>query len=112
MIENDHVVLWGRCLHLIRDNVPETTFKTWFEPIVPLKYEDKALTIGVPSPFFYEFLEEKFVDLLRAALYKEIGEGTQLMYCILTDKTNEEDCISWLKSCKVFDFSLEFFWTM
>ena len=77
MIENDHVVLWGRCLNLIRDNVPETTFKTWFEPIVPLKYEDKALTIGVPSPFFYEFLEEKFVDLLRAALYKEIGEGTQ-----------------------------------
>ena len=88
MIENDHVVLWGRCLNIIRDNVPETTFKTWFEPIVPLKYEDKALTIGVPSPFFYEFLEEKFVDLLRAALYKEIGEGTQLMYCILTDKTN------------------------
>ena len=37
MIENDHVVLWGRCLNLIRDNVPETTFKTWFEPIVRLK---------------------------------------------------------------------------
>ena len=88
MIENDHVVLWNRCLNIIRDNVPDTTYKTWFEPIVPLKYEDHALTIGVPSPFFYEFLEEKFVDLLRAALYKEIGEGTQLMYCILTDKTN------------------------
>ena len=24
--------------------------------------------------------------------------------------SDEEDCISWLKSCKVFDFSLEFFW--
>ena len=66
MIENDHVVLWNRCLNIIRDNVPDTTYKTWFEPIVPLKYEDHALTIGVPSPFFYEFLEEKFVDLLRA----------------------------------------------
>ncbi len=88
MIENDPVVLWKRCLSIIRDNVPETTYRTWFEPIVPLKYEDKAMTIGVPSPFFYEFLEEKFVDLLRAALYKEIGEGTQLMYCVLTDKTN------------------------
>ena len=88
MIENDYVALWNRCLQVIRDNVPETTFKTWFEPIVPLKYENKALTIGVPSPFFYEFLEEKFVDLLRSVLYKEIGEGTQLMYSILTDKTN------------------------
>ena len=54
MIENEHVELWNRCLHVIRDNVPETTFDTWFKPIVPLKYEDKALTIGIPSPFFYE----------------------------------------------------------
>ena len=57
MIENDYVNLWNHCLQMIHDNVPETTFKTWFEPIVPLEYEDKALTIGVPSPFFYEFLE-------------------------------------------------------
>ena len=71
MMENKHVELWDRCLQVIHDNVPETTFKTWFEPIVPLKFEDKALTIGVPSPFFYEFLEEKFADLLRATLNKE-----------------------------------------
>ena len=88
MIENDYVGLWKRCLQMIHDNVPETTFKTWFEPIVPLKYEEKALTIGVPSPFFYEFLEEKFADLLRATLNKQIGEGTRLMYSVLTDKTN------------------------
>jgi chromosomal replication initiator protein len=74
---------------MIHDNVPETTFKTWFEPIVPLKYEDKALTIGVPSPFFYEFLEDKFAELLRATLNKQIGEGTRLMYSVLTDKTNQ-----------------------
>ena len=88
MIENDYVGLWKRCLQMIHDNVPETTFKTWFEPIVPLKYEEKALTIGVPSPFFYEFLEEKFADLLRATLNKQNGEGTRLMYSVLTDKTN------------------------
>ena len=88
MIENEYVGLWNRCLQMIHDNVPETTFKTWFEPIVPLKYEEKALTIGVPSPFFYEFLEEKFADLLRATLNKQIGEGTRLMYSVLTDKTN------------------------
>ena len=89
MIENDYVGLWKRCLQMIHDNVPETTFKTWFEPIVPLKYEDKALTIGVPSPFFYEFLEDKFAELLRATLNKQIGEGSRLMYSVLTDKTNQ-----------------------
>ena len=88
MIENEHVELWNRCLNVIRDNVPETTFDTWFKPIVALKYEDKALTIGIPSPFFYEILEAKFTGLLRTALNKEIGEGTQLMYSVVTDKTN------------------------
>lgn len=88
MNEIDPIVLWNRCLHFIKDNVPEKQFKIWFEPIVPLKYENQALTIGVPSPFFYEYLEEKFVDLLRTAIYKEIGEGTELMYSVLTDKAN------------------------
>lgn len=88
MIEKNHVALWNRCLRVIRDNVSESAYNTWFVPIVPLKYEDNALTVQVPSQFFYEFLEDKFVELLRATLYKEIGEGTKLMYDILTDKTN------------------------
>lgn len=37
MIESDHVGLWNGCLKVIRDNVPETTFKTWFVPIIPMK---------------------------------------------------------------------------
>ena len=78
MIESDHVGLWNRCLKVIRDNVPETTFNTWFAPIVPLKYENKALTVQVPSQFFYEFLEEKF------------GEGTKLMYRVIVDNSSQK----------------------
>jgi chromosomal replication initiator protein len=89
MIELDHVGLWDRCLRIIRDNVPETTFSTWFVPIKPLKYEDKTLTIQVPSQFFYEFIEDKFIDLLRATIYKGIGEGTKLVYNIMVDNSSK-----------------------
>ena len=89
MIENNQaIVLWKRCLNIIKDNVQATAFDMWFKPIVPLKFENKTLTIGVPSPFFYEYLEEHFVDILREVIYKEFGEGTALMYSIMTDKTN------------------------
>ena len=88
MSESSHVGLWNRCLEIIRDNVPESTYKTWFVPIVPLKYEDKTLIVQVPSQFFYEFLEDKFVDLLRKTLYKVIGDGTKLMYNVLVDKSS------------------------
>ncbi|MDR3118393.1 MAG: chromosomal replication initiator protein DnaA [Mediterranea sp.] len=89
MIKSDHVGLWERCLRVIRDNVPETTYNTWFVPIKPLKYTDKTLTLQVPSQFFYEFIEDKFIDLLRATLYKEIGEGTKLMYNVMVDNSSK-----------------------
>lgn len=89
MREFDHVGLWERCLRIIRDNVPETTYNTWFIPIKPLKYKDKTLTLQVPSQFFYEFIEDKFIDLLRATLYKEIGEGTKLIYNVMLDNSSK-----------------------
>lgn len=87
--ETNSIVLWNRCLAFIRDNVQESTFKTWFEPIVPYKYENNTLFVRVPSQFFYEFLDEHFMELLRAALYKEIGQGTRLMYKAVVDQEEE-----------------------
>ena len=79
---------WNNCLEIIRDNVSETTFNTWFADIKPLKFEGNTLTIQVKSNFVYEFLEGNFVDLLRSTLFKVMGNGTQLMYSVLTDKDN------------------------
>lgn len=79
--------LWANCLKVIQDNIPEAAFKTWFLPIVPLSYNDKVFTIQVPSQFFYEYLEDKFVDLLKTTLYREIGNDTILQYRILMENT-------------------------
>ncbi len=73
---------WKRCLTLIKDNLSDTAYKTWFAPIVPLQYEDKVLVLQVPSLFFVEYIEEKYIELLRAAIYREFGVGTQLEYKI------------------------------
>ncbi|MCI5663661.1 MAG: chromosomal replication initiator protein DnaA [Mediterranea sp.] len=86
MSETNHVGLWNRCLEIIRDNVSEQAYKTWFLPIVPMKYADKTLVLQVPSQFFYEHLEEKYVDLLRKTIYRVIGEGTKLMYHVMVVK--------------------------
>lgn len=86
---NQHVnILWENCLKVIKDNVSEVTFKTWFSPIVPLVYENNVFTIQVPSQFFYEYLEDKFVDLLRMTLHREVGKDTILNYRILVENTS------------------------
>ncbi len=78
-----HERVWNNCLNIIKDNVPSISFRTWFEPIVPLKLEEDVLTIQVPSPFFYEYLEEQYIDILRKVLLKELGENAKLEYNVV-----------------------------
>ncbi|MFD2098360.1 chromosomal replication initiator protein DnaA [Flagellimonas iocasae] len=74
--------VWNNCLAFIQDNIQPQAFKTWFEPIKPIKLTDKALSIQVPSKFFYEWLEEHYVKLLKVALTRELGSSAKLIYII------------------------------
>jgi len=78
-----HERIWNNCLDVIKDNVPSISFRTWFEPIVPLKLENDILTIQVPSPFFYEYLEEQYIDILRKVIKKELGSEAKLEYNVV-----------------------------
>ncbi len=80
--------LWNRCLSVIKDNISEASFNTWFAPIIALKYENNVFVLQVPSQFFVEYIEEKFIDLLRMTLYREVGNGTRLEYRVLIDKSS------------------------
>lgn len=82
-----HQTVWNNCLNVIRDNVPSVSFRTWFEPIVPLKLEKNVLTIQVPSPFFYEYLEEQYIDILRKTLRKELGQDAKLEYSVVMENS-------------------------
>jgi chromosomal replication initiator protein len=84
-MNNSHQEIWNNCLNVIKDNVPSISFRTWFEPIIPLKLENNILTIQVPSPFFYEYLEEQYIDILRKTLHKELGQDAKLEYNVVME---------------------------
>ena len=84
--KKNHETVWRDCLNVIKDNVSLQSFKTWFEPINPIKLKDKVLTIQVPSHFFYEWLEEHYIDLLKKVIKKEIGTDAKLEYSIVMDR--------------------------
>lgn len=78
--------VWENCLNFVRDNIQEQAFTTWFSPIRPIKLNKNILTIQVPSKFFYEWLEEHYVKLLKIALQKELGKEAKLIYSIVIDQ--------------------------
>ncbi|HDJ32481.1 MAG TPA: chromosomal replication initiator protein DnaA [Bacteroidetes bacterium] len=87
-MSNKYQLVWENCLKVIRDNVPSISYRTWFEPIIPLKLENNILTIQVPSPFFYEYLEEQYIDLLKKTLRKELGADAKLEYSIVMENNH------------------------
>lgn len=87
-MHTNHQIVWENCLKIIKDNIPAASFRTWFEPIVPLKLEQHVLTIQVPSPFFYEYLEEQYIDILRKTIKKELGSEGKLEYNIVVENSS------------------------
>lgn len=68
---------------VIRDIIPQAAFEAWFKPIVPLSYENNKITVQVPTQFFYEYLEEQYVNVLKMTLNRVFGEGTILKYRVM-----------------------------
>jgi chromosomal replication initiator protein len=80
--------VWSNCLKIIKDIVEWQHFKTWFEPIESVELKGNVLLIQVPSQFFYEYLEEHYVNLLAKTLKRELGKDARLEYRIMVDSGN------------------------
>ena len=83
---SDAETLWARCLEIIRDNVSEQVFKTWFEQIRPQSWDGNQLTVDLPSQFFYEWIEEHYSSLLKKTVQKVLGVKAKLQYQVVVDE--------------------------
>ena len=88
-MNTSHESAWESCLKVIKDNISLQAFKTWFEPIVPVKLDGHILTIQVPSHFFYEWLEQHYITLLRKVIKKELGQDGTLEYSIIMENNTQ-----------------------
>lgn len=79
---------WDKTLTLIRENVSEQQYNTWFKPIAYESFEasTRTLLVQVPSPFVYEYLEENYIDLLSKVLRRTFCDQIRLKYRIVTDQ--------------------------
>ena len=87
-METNPKVLWDNCLCLIKENVTEQQFRTWFAPIVFENYDEdsRTLLVQVPSMYVYEYLEQYYVALLSKVLCRCFGTNVQLNYRVVADK--------------------------
>lgn len=91
LMSSEATAVWNECLRVIEQHVNEQSFSTWFKPINPVKLEGTILTIQVPSQFFYEWLEDNYVQVLKLAIKTTLGQGGKLEYAVVVDKGNSSN---------------------
>tara|TARA_Y100000590_G_scaffold203056_1_gene230408 strand:- start:31 stop:1365 length:1335 start_codon:yes stop_codon:yes gene_type:complete len=77
-----HLKHWGNCLSLIKTRIGIQSFTTWFKPIRPIQYKEKTLTLEVPNKFFYEWIEEHYINLLDEVIKSVLGKNGKIQYLV------------------------------
>jgi chromosomal replication initiator protein len=84
--EDQARAVWNACLDHIRESVNTQSFKTWFEPMIPIHLRGGKLTVQVPSQFFYDWLEEHYYTVISQTIETVLGKDAHLEYSVRTDE--------------------------
>ncbi|MCB9208496.1 MAG: chromosomal replication initiator protein DnaA [Ignavibacteriales bacterium] len=82
-------LIWKECLRIIKQNVSNITYNTWFLPIKPFELEENTLKIHVPNNFFVEWIEEHYNTLINQTIRQVMGHDGKLVYIINDDSDDD-----------------------
>ena len=75
-----HTELWDACRQFIKDNLTAAQFDTWFRDMTSVSFADGVLKLLVPSVFFIEQIQARYLNVLRAGIKKVYGPGVHLEF--------------------------------
>jgi chromosomal replication initiator protein len=73
----------ARILAALEGTLPPEVLDTWLRPLRILDQRDNVLEVGVPNRFFRQYLEQHYLDALRAAVATTCGPRTQVVLSVL-----------------------------
>ena len=77
-MEDKASAYWDKCKDLLRGELTESAFRTWFAGIEPLSFENGVLKLQLQSQFVAEYIEDNYSSLLGRVLFRVCGPGTRL----------------------------------
>ncbi len=83
--------VWQECMKIIHGRVNHLSYKTWFEPVVPLSFNGDNLILKVPSQFFHDWLEEHYSTVVSESVKLVIGENTHVEYTISNEDVSDTE---------------------
>lgn len=70
--------LWQRAADRIRDTLGQVGFETWIGPLNFLGMQGRTATIEAPNRFFRDWVNDRYLELLRQSLSAEAGQAVDV----------------------------------
>ncbi len=83
--------VWQECMKIIHGRVNNLSYKTWFEPVVPVSLSSDSLVLKVPSQFFHDWLEEHYSTVVTESVRVVVGENARVEYTISDEDIGESE---------------------
>ncbi len=71
---------WSGVLAKARSELPDTTIVMWFSDVQPLRLDEEALTLSVPSPLVRERLQHHHLGLIEDAAAQTLGHPVKIEF--------------------------------
>ena len=73
---------WQGCLNRIKEQTSEEVFAKWFQPIVPIGFDENVLRLRVPNESYVAYIENHCIPFLRPIIHQQFGAQTRLRYSV------------------------------
>src|SRR3984885_11715478 len=70
--------LWDKAAERLRGSLGQVSYETWIGPLTFLGMEDRTATIEAPNRFFRDWVNDRYLEILRASIAAELGEPVEI----------------------------------
>src|SRR6267143_509516 len=71
-------LVWEKAADRIRNTLGEVCYETWIRPLNFVGLQDRTATVEVPNRFFRDWVNDRYLDLMRESLSAEAGEPVEM----------------------------------
>jgi len=80
--------LWQRVSSRVRDELGQVGFETWINPLNFVGMEGRTATIQAPNKFFRDWVNERYLEILRESLSAEVGMSVNIALVVKDQNGN------------------------
>lgn len=85
-MQNDTASIWENTLKLIREELAEVSYNTWFKVIQPIEIADEYVILCAPNEFIKNILETRYITLIFNALQQVTSREYEIKIILPEEK--------------------------